>query len=79
MPGQPVLQELSRQIEEEGGDYVILDRVAVGQKSKEIMASYGLSSAMMYVWIHKDEEREKRWARIRKLQEEMKQREKRCP
>lgn len=52
MAGRPQLKTFERRIEEEGGDSVILDRVAAGETHKSIANSYGISVTQLRRWFH---------------------------
>jgi len=67
MPGRPLLRAFSEQIESEGGDDVILSRIADGDSVGKIMGDYNLSRNMFYDWVHQSSEREKMWSRARRL------------
>jgi len=70
MTGQPIKDALIRQIDKEGGDEVVLSRVAAGERIKDIMADYGLSRTMFYQWVHANPEREQAYVIAQRLKAE---------
>jgi len=70
MVGQPIKDALIRQIDKEGGDEVVLSRVAAGERIKDIMADYGLSRTMFYQWVHANPEREQAYVIAQRLKAE---------
>lgn len=67
MSGRPKLREFARQIEEMGGDDVILDLIAGAVPMREIGKRLGCSPAQLYRWRNLSEERQKAWAEAREI------------
>lgn len=67
MTGRPMLRDLARRIEDQGGDAVILDRIADGDTITKIARDWDVSRRMIYDWIHLDEEREQAWAKAKTM------------
>ncbi len=51
MASTPILTQLERAIETDGGDAAIFDRFRSGERISEIMDGYGLSRGMWYNWL----------------------------
>lgn len=67
MTGQPLRRKFTRQVKDQGGDRVILDRIAAGHRMNDIARDYGLeSSTCLYQWLHESPEREEAWKEARK-------------
>ena len=67
MAGRPKLRKLEARIEEEGGDDVILDRIATGEKMRLIAADYDCSPRLIYQWRDRSKERKAAWLDARKI------------
>lgn len=62
MAGKPKFVEFCARIEREGGDDVILDRIAAGERITAIAASYGFKSPrVLYDWRNANDERKRAW------------------
>lgn len=57
MPGQPKLNALANAIEDDGGNAVILDRIAGGDYLTEVAADWAVSVQLLRKWIRADPER----------------------
>ena len=57
MPGQPITRQLADRIAAEGGDSVILGRVASGEAVKAIAEDHGVSYETLRKWINATPER----------------------
>lgn len=57
MAGQPITRQLADRIESDGGDDVILGRVASGEAVKSIAADHGVSYETLRKWINATPER----------------------
>jgi hypothetical protein len=55
--GRPVLNALAAQIEEAGGDEVILERIAAGEFLTTIAQDWSVSRQLLYSWIRLREDR----------------------
>ena len=67
MAGRPKLRQLEARIEAEGGDDVILDRIATGERMKFISADYDCSNRLIYQWRDRSKQRKAAWLDARKL------------
>lgn len=76
MPGNPKMQAFERHVEDLGGDHVVFDQIADGKIMEDIAASFrGFyeaapefpSRSWIYTWIHRTEERERRWQEAKEL------------
>ncbi len=52
MPGKPVLRNLNKIVQSQGGDAVLLDLIAEGRTISSIMDEYDLHRTMFYQWIY---------------------------
>jgi len=63
MAGRPTLKKLEQDIRDAGGDEVIFERIAEGEKLKEIARSFGVSRALLYDWRDRGgDDRKKGWS-----------------
>jgi hypothetical protein len=68
MASRPVLRELERYVESNGGDSFVLDRIAAGESVGRIAKSITLpkhgpiSRPLLYAWRNRGDERRKGWA-----------------
>lgn len=68
MASRPVLRELERYVETNGGDSFVLDRIAAGESVGRIAKSITLpkhgpiSRPLLYTWRNRSDERRKGWA-----------------
>ena len=63
MAGQPRRKAFYAKVKKQGGDHIILDRIASGETIKAIAKTYGFKSRRpVYDWLHENPEREKAWA-----------------
>lgn len=76
MAGRPKLKKLAQHIESLGGDHIIMDQIAAGEKMKHIAGSLrGFlpgdadypSKSEIYRWIHLSEDREDAWQEARRI------------
>lgn len=57
MAGQPIARALAHRIEEDGGDSVVLGRVASGDTVKSIASDYGVGYDTLRRWLNATPER----------------------
>lgn len=67
MTGRPMLRDLARRIEDQGGNSVIFDRIADGDTISKIASDWDVSRRMIYDWIHLDADREREWAQAKRM------------
>jgi hypothetical protein len=67
MTGRPKLRAFTRKVEKNGGADAIFERIADGEPIKQIMADYGVSRGMFYLWKKGDEELELKYKVAREL------------
>lgn len=67
MAGQPKMAALSAEIERQGGDDVILDRIAAGDRVTQIARDYGVSHTMLWRWAKQNPERKAAYDEARRL------------
>ena len=67
MAGQQKFRAFCARIEAEGGDDVILDRIATGEKMRLISADYGCSDRQIYHWRDQNKGRKAAWKAARKI------------
>lgn len=67
MSGRPKLRAFCRKVEKNGGEDAVFERIADGEPIKTIMADYGVSRGMFYLWKKGNEELEEKYTVARQL------------
>lgn len=67
MAGQPKFRAFCERIKAEGGDDVLLDRIATGEKIRLIAKDYDCSDRQIYYWRDQNEDRKAAWKAARKI------------
>lgn len=63
-----MMRGLARKIQEHpDGEDGIFERIADGEPIRTIALTFNVSRPMIYAWIHKTEEREKKWRAAQKI------------
>jgi Bacteriophage Sf6, terminase small subunit-like len=67
MAGRPRLRALTAAVEADGGDTVLMDRIASGEAMRGIAASYSCSTGLLYDYLTRTDERKEAWYTARRI------------